>query len=206
MSVVLTTVITLVRYEHRNPENWLSLRTRYISKVNSSLAIQNISFNNVIFIENQPTTLRCLARGGSPPPEMRVYLGPEDYTKYFRFDVISLISGPIGFRTLHVTSSLTSDDFRVSSEDDDKRLSCVARVPGLNQMVTSCRVTVNYAPQIKCNSVSADVGDRNVRLLCDVRTKPELTSWYWKLGANGTTISEGEVIDGYWTVVTVSIK
>ena len=84
-----------------------------------------------------------MALGGSPPPEMRVYLGVDDYTKYFRYDVISLISGPVGFRTLRMTSILASDDIRVSVNDDGKRLNCVAKVPGFNKAVSSVKVIVN---------------------------------------------------------------
>ena len=60
------------------------------------------------------------------------------------------------------------------------------------------------APRIQCTSSTAYVGDRNVRVTCDVTARPRVTSWFWVLDDNGTTISEREVIDGYWTIVTVS--
>jgi len=115
----------------------------YVDQDNCSLTIQKTSLSEVIFIEDQPTTIRCIARGGSPPPELRVYLGADDYTKYFRYDVISTISGSVGFRTIHRTSALTSNDILVSSKDDGKRLNCVARVFGLNKVVSSSSLVVN---------------------------------------------------------------
>ena len=68
---------------------------------------------------------------------------------------------------------------------------------------------INYyldAPRITCKSTTAYIGDRNVRITCDVIASPPVTSWFWILDDNGTTISEGDVIDGYWTIVTVRIS
>src|SRR6218665_2303684 len=58
-------------------------------------------------------------------------------------------------------------------------------------------------PVIRCPPVSAFLGDKNVHLLCEVRARPGLTALFWTIDNNGTTVSEGEVIDEYWTLVMV---
>ena len=47
------------------------------------------------------------------------------------------------------------------------------------------------------------MGDRNVVLECLVRARPAVIALFWILDENGTTVSEGEVINEYWTLVTV---
>ena len=44
------------------------------------------------------------------------------------------------------------------------------------------------APKISCSSTEAAVGERNVRLACRLEAKPSLTSLFWIIAANGTTL------------------
>ena len=60
------------------------------------------------------------------------------------------------------------------------------------------------APIIECEARGAYVGERNVNIGCHVRAKPGLTSLYWVIDRNGTTVSGGDVSNEYWAVVTVS--
>lgn len=60
------------------------------------------------------------------------------------------------------------------------------------------------APIIRCPPVSAYVGEKNVRLTCEVRARPGPTALFWLIDVNGTTVTEGVVIDEYWTLVMVS--
>ncbi|KAK2144934.1 hypothetical protein LSH36_718g01023 [Paralvinella palmiformis] len=169
---------------------------------NTTSIVDFTTVATVTMVENQPTPVRCVARGGSPPPDMKITLGRADYTKYFRLDTMPALSGTDSFRTLLMTTILVTEQFRVTTRDDDKRISCIAQVPGLARIVQSARIIVNYAPRITCKSTTAYIGDRNVRITCDVIARPPVTSWFWILDDNGTTISEGDVIDGYWTIVT----
>ena len=101
------------------------------------------NYSWITFIENTATPVHCIARGGSPPPEMEFFLDTADYTNYFRFDSTTSTSGDLGFRSLHLTSMLVTDQFRVTAEDDGKKLICTARVPGLAQVSTSIKLRVH---------------------------------------------------------------
>lgn len=59
------------------------------------------------------------------------------------------------------------------------------------------------APVVDCESSWAHVGDRNVFLRCKVKARPKVTALFWILDANGTTVTEGQVVDEHWTLVTV---
>ena len=45
----------------------------------------------------------------------------------------------------------------------------------------------------------------NAFVRCNVRAKPKATSIFWILSANGTTLSNDEVIDDCWTVIRVRV-
>jgi len=59
------------------------------------------------------------------------------------------------------------------------------------------------APVIQCEPSWANHGDRNVFMRCHVRAKPEVTAIFWVIDANGTTVSEGQIVKEHWTLVTV---
>jgi len=50
---------------------------------------------------------------------------------------------------------------------------------------------------------SAARGDRNVRLSCRVRSKPALSTVFWVIDDHGTTVTDGQIVDEYWTIVQV---
>lgn len=60
------------------------------------------------------------------------------------------------------------------------------------------------APLIDCQSTVAFVDDKNVFVGCVVRARPWVTSLYWVIDVNGTTITSGQVVSEYWTLVMVS--
>jgi len=62
------------------------------------------------------------------------------------------------------------------------------------------------APKISCYSSEALIGDKNVRLSCDIRAKPRLSALFWIIDGNGTALAEGEVINAHWTLVMVCIR
>lgn len=59
------------------------------------------------------------------------------------------------------------------------------------------------SPKITCGRSKARVDDVNAFLRCNVRAKPKVTSVFWILSANGTTLSEDEVVDDCWAVIRV---
>jgi len=159
---------------------------------------------SLTFIENEPTHLRCVAHGGSPPPELELSIDGRNYNGQFHFDTEANLLGSVGFRQIGIVTTISSNDFQVGLEEDGKTLTCIAKVPTLPKSISSALIVVNHAPRIECQKLSAKLGDRNVHLTCDVTARPDLTSWYWVLNDGGMTLSEGEVIDEYWTVVTKS--
>ena len=71
-------------------------------------------------------------------------------------------------------------------------------------MSTSIRpVLVSDSPKITCFSDGAHLGDKNVYLRCEVRSKPRVSALFWIIDVNGTTLSQGEVVNEYWTLVKV---
>ena len=73
-------------------------------------------------------------------------------------------------------------------------------------MLTQTTSTISPdSPIIKCDVAKAYIGDNHVNLRCEVRAKPSASALFWILDRNGTTVTEGEVIDEYWTLVKVTI-
>ncbi len=114
-----------------------------IHEANKRPGVETSRDGSIIFVEDKPTPIRCISRGGSPPPEMKIFLGRTDCTKYFRFDSLPSMTGEKGFRYLHMTTMLVTDHFRVSSTDDGKKLNCFAQVTGLQQVVKSILIIVH---------------------------------------------------------------
>jgi len=72
--------------------------------------------------------------------------------------------------------------------------------------VTSDDVIVALdSPKITCSRSKAQLDDVNASVRCSVRAKPKATSIFWILSANGTTLSNDEVIDDCWTVIRVRV-
>jgi len=59
------------------------------------------------------------------------------------------------------------------------------------------------AARFSCENSKVSVGERNVRLKCEVRAQPRLTGLFWIIDDNNTTVYEGEVVDRYWTLILV---
>ena len=59
---------------------------------------------------------------------------------------------------------------------------------------------------IECSDSWAARGDRNVFVRCEVRAKPQVVRLHWVIDDNGTTVSEGQVVREYWTLVMVSSR
>ena len=45
--------------------------------------------------------------------------------------------------------------------------------------------------------------ERNAVLRCEVWSKPDITTLFWIIDANGTTLSVGEVINEFWILILV---
>lgn len=60
--------------------------------------------------------------------------------------------------------------------------------------------TVTDGPIVRCRTAAAYLGDKNVRLTCEVRAHPGLLALFWIIDVNGTAVTEGVVIDEYWSL------
>jgi len=61
------------------------------------------------------------------------------------------------------------------------------------------------APVVDCDPSWAQVGERNVFLRCKVKAKPKVAALFWIIDTNGTTVTEGQVVNEHWTLVMVCI-
>ena len=60
------------------------------------------------------------------------------------------------------------------------------------------------APVVTCPTMRARLGQRSVRLRCEIRARPELSALFWIIDVNGTTVAEGTTIDDFWSASMVS--
>jgi hypothetical protein len=60
------------------------------------------------------------------------------------------------------------------------------------------------APVITCEPNAAFDNQMNVYVSCVVWSSPRATTLFWVIDVNGTTLSEGQIVDEYWTLVEVS--
>lgn len=77
-------------------------------------------------------------------------------------------------------------------------------VPRWPKNIDGGRLSVSDRPLIRCPATAAAEGDRNVALRCEVSARPPLTALFWIIDVNGTTVTEGQVVNEYWTLVMVS--
>jgi len=54
-----------------------------------------------------------------------------------------------------------------------------------------------------CVNATATVGQRNVYVSCELRARPNVVRLHWVIDDNGTTVSETQIVDEYWTLVMV---
>lgn len=71
--------------------------------------------------------------------------------------------------------------------------------------VCSCYF-LSDSPRIICYTTGAQIGDRNVRLQCDIASRPRYTSVAWIVDSNGTVVREKESVLDHWTIVTVGTR
>ena len=68
---------------------------------------------------------------------------------------------------------------------------------------TAVTVIPTVSAVITCSDSWAARGERNVFVSCEVRAKPQVDRLHWIIDDNGTTVSEGQIVDEYWTLVMV---
>jgi len=94
------------------------------------------------FVEAAPRTMRCVALGGFPLPEMRLFVGAADVTRRFVLSHSVTLSGVRGLRSIRYRTERTADDMAFTSRDDGQPIKCVVTVPGLPANHTAVKIDV----------------------------------------------------------------
>ena len=100
-------------------------------------------FQQVIFDEDVPRRVRCVVRGGYPPPLVHILFDNFDITDRFSLDYSNTIHGEPGLRTFMYNTSWFNDDVVVSAVDDGSIMQCTVNVPGLAPTGVQVKVVVN---------------------------------------------------------------
>lgn len=70
--------------------------------------------------------------------------------------------------------------------------------------MTFCRVPMRADVMVLgCVNATAVDGQRNVFVSCELRSQPDVVQLHWVIDDNGTTVSETQVVDEYWTLLMV---
>ena len=64
------------------------------------------------------------------------------------------------------------------------------------------KLFLSVAPRIACEKSLAYIGEKNVHIFCKVTAHPPVSTWFWRVDKNGTTVSESPN-RSYWTIFTV---
>jgi len=94
------------------------------------------------FVEGAPRTMRCVAVGGFPLPEMRMFVGAADVTRRFVLSHSVELDGVRGLRSIRYRTERSADKMAFASRDDRQPIRCIVTVPGLpaNQTVVNIDV------------------------------------------------------------------
>ena len=99
--------------------------------------------DDLVYTENEPGTLRCVAVGGYPPADIRVYVGRRDVTEQLAHAHSAALTGSRGLRRIEYTAERWTHKMAASAEDDGKEARCVATVAGLPANTTLTSIVVN---------------------------------------------------------------
>jgi len=106
--------------------------------------------HHLIFTEHEPGLLRCVAFGGSPPPDIDLYVDRVDITSSLTLTRSPILSRQRGMRLMYYVTELSTDQFQLTANDDGAQLQCVATVPGSPSNITTSTITVQCkTPHLK---------------------------------------------------------
>ena len=98
---------------------------------------------DLVYTENQPATLRCVAVGGYPPADIAVYVGRRDVTAQLAHAHSATLTGSRGLRRIEYTAERWTHNMAAGAEDDGKEARCMATVAGLPANTTLASIVVN---------------------------------------------------------------
>ena len=98
---------------------------------------QTASASRFVYTEHKHGLLRCVAFGGSPPPDIDLYVGQQDITSSLTLSRWPTVSRQRGLRVVYYTTELSTDRLQLSADDDGALLQCVVTVPGSPSNITT---------------------------------------------------------------------
>ena len=113
-----------------------------LSKDNCTTNCVSATPPSLSFVENEPSLLQCVATGGIPPPELKIYKEDFDITYRFKTATYTRLMGEYGLRIMHSSVHTYTNYLILDSQDDGRTLRCTATVPGLKSNVTSSTMHV----------------------------------------------------------------
>ncbi|KAK2165639.1 hypothetical protein LSH36_47g01010 [Paralvinella palmiformis] len=157
--------------------------------------------------EGDYSSVYCVSMGGCPPPDMTLYLGQNEITGLFSLHYSTEMSGLPGFsldvfivRQVMYKTERWTDRFSVTAADDEKDLQCIVTVPGLGSSIASIKVRVRYTPVVLCDTTEAAIGESDISIRCQVKSRPGMHTLYWIVDINGTRLDSGESRSEYQTL------
>jgi len=114
-----------------------------VSKFNISDRSSSTPQRVIHLTEGIPSTLRCVAFGGYPPPSLDLFIGIRDITRDFRFFHSAVMTGRRGLRTISYRTERLATTFLAPSSDDGATLRCISKVPGLKPHTEYVRFSVD---------------------------------------------------------------
>src|SRR6218665_1179252 len=97
----------------------------------------------LIFIENQPQSLRCFSTGGYPTPDIAIYLNERDISGQFALTSTTSFFGKQGLRLMVTQTDRSTDGLSLTADDDNGRIKCIVTVPGLMANVTEVSIEIH---------------------------------------------------------------
>jgi len=98
---------------------------------------------SLTYIEDMPTSVSCISRGGYPPPVMTLIVGSRDVTELFTLKYNSTLIGQHGLRLIEYVTTSWTERMIVTSDDDGSDVTCLVTVPGLAPTTLRSRVVVH---------------------------------------------------------------
>lgn len=99
--------------------------------------------SQLFYTEHQHGLVRCVAFGGSPPPDVELYVGRQDITSRLTLNRSPTVSRDRGLRLVYYTTELSTDRLQLTADDDGALMRCVVTVPGSPSNVTTALITVH---------------------------------------------------------------
>ena len=98
---------------------------------------------SIHLVDGRPSTLRCVAFGGYPPPKVELYVGRRDITDAFEFASNVSLTGRRGLRQMVYRSELWTYSYLPDADDDQAPLKCLATVSGEKSYIETVLLSID---------------------------------------------------------------